>query len=67
MRRPPISQKVIEGIITATSFILAGDTEETFKSSKTPDRDEDEVIAADQWARGMREWMRSRETWKETR
>jgi hypothetical protein len=63
MRRPPISQKVIEGIISACSFLLAGDVEATFESSENPDAEESNVNAADHWARGMREWMRQKGMW----
>jgi hypothetical protein len=65
MRRPPISQKVIEGIISACSFLLAGDVEATFQSSIDPEAEEAQVIAADEWARKMRQWMRERGVWKD--
>jgi hypothetical protein len=63
MRRPAISQEIIDGIITATSFLLAGDVEATFESSENPDAEESQVNAADRWARGMREWMRQKGMW----
>lgn len=68
MRRPKITQKVIEGIITSTSEHLAGSPETLgFGTLKQSVQAFEEMGCADSWARGMREWMIERGTWKETK
>ena len=62
VRRPKITQTVIEGILDSTSQHLSGDCEESCGEGtwKTIDA----IDAADSWARAMRDWMIRRETWK---
>lgn len=60
IRRPRLTQRVIEGIIAATSEHLAGDM------GQFDVTDQDDILLADQWARAMRTWTRSRGQWKES-
>lgn len=47
-RRPPLTKEVLDGIIAATSQILAGDAEGECED------DWEKIEAADSWARRMR-------------
>ncbi len=48
---PRLTDKIIDGIIFATSHVLAGIGE-----GGECDQDEDAIIAADKWARSMRDY-----------
>jgi hypothetical protein len=66
MNRPRCTQKVIEGIIVATSAHFAGDISSAFGMENAETREAWEHMGrADQWARDMREWMRENGTWNE--
>lgn len=54
MRRPKITHRRLEGVIHATSFVLAGESD-----NFTPEQWK-EIEDADQWARQMREWLQSK-------
>jgi len=60
-RRPRITQRIIAGIINATSAILAGSPEEMPGATRAERLAAwHEVQAADEWARDMRDWMQAR-------
>lgn len=55
-RKPALTQRVLRGVIAATSALLAGDM------SDYPSAEAKEIEDADQWARRMREWKQARVT-----
>jgi hypothetical protein len=59
MRRPRITQSVIEGILEATGPAMACNLDEGDY------RDTKYIPKAEDWALGMRAWMRHKGTWKE--
>ena len=59
LRRPRITAKVLDGIITATSAAEAGGFQE---GGDIPPEDAGAVLAAQKWAWDMRAWLASRRT-----
>lgn len=54
--KPRLTDRVLRGIIAATSAMLAGDVASAFGTDDAETRkDWDDVARADQWARAMRE------------
>ncbi len=62
MGKPRLTDKVIRGIIAATSFAHASpdDFMGAEKWTEKQKKDWADVVAADQWARGMREYRESK-------
>ncbi len=58
IRKPIATQRVVQGIIAATSNILAGLEEGECKE------DWDDIQKADEWARQTRTWMKQKGVWK---
>jgi hypothetical protein len=58
MKRPRTTRAVVEGILDATSVLLAGDVASAFGADTTEPRWAwDRVCKADKWARQMRDWF----------